>query len=366
MDRTDAIAWVLSACALYIRFSQAKTLGALVQAALSVQRVSLANLGRSMQGSSAKHRIKRAWRFLSNQRVEPAVAMHGVVQKLLKKGRGQPLLVSLDWTDVRGLQTLVAAAVVKGRAVPLVWASCRKWVFDKSRNAFEEALLLLLIDMLPAGQEVVLLADRGFGRTSLGGFCQRYKLHYVIRIPKKVTVRFNGQKVRLDRYPVHKGVCELLKGVLYRRDQALEQNLVIRWKKGLPKKRDECWYLMTDLDRPARELSELYAKRMGIEEFFRDLKNRRNGWSLRDTGLDRPDRLDRLILVLVLAYLLLVGLALGAKAKHRMGTWASNNREGELSLFQIGRLEHRPDQHLPLAIIAAVLNASLAEIRKWG
>lgn len=57
--------------------------------------------------------------------------MTGVVRRLLARHRsGRPLLVSLDWTDIRGLQTLVAAASVKGRAVPLCWASCRKHTYD--------------------------------------------------------------------------------------------------------------------------------------------------------------------------------------------------------------------------------------------
>jgi len=46
MDRTDAIAWLVSACASTLRPSQAKTLAALVHAALRCERISLANLGR--------------------------------------------------------------------------------------------------------------------------------------------------------------------------------------------------------------------------------------------------------------------------------------------------------------------------------
>jgi hypothetical protein len=54
MDRTDTISWAVSVCAVYLRLSQAKTLGALVAGAMRCQRVSLANIGRQML-SSAKH-----------------------------------------------------------------------------------------------------------------------------------------------------------------------------------------------------------------------------------------------------------------------------------------------------------------------
>ena len=56
---------------------------------------------------------------------------------------------------------------------------------------------------------------------------------------------------------------------------------------------------------------------MTIEELFRDDKNKRNGWSLRDTKITRPDRLDRLLLILAIAYLLLCGIGLIARSTHQ-------------------------------------------------
>ena len=133
-----------------------------------VERVSLANIGRSMLGS-AKHQIKRCWRFCANDRVETADAMRGIVQKLVKK-RKKKLLVALDWVDIKGFQTLMASAVLKGRSIPICWASTTNHVYDghKSRNAFEESLLLVLRSMIPESVKVILLADRGFGRTAAG------------------------------------------------------------------------------------------------------------------------------------------------------------------------------------------------------
>ena len=106
MHRKDAIAWVLTVCAASLRLSQAKTLAILVAAAMRVQRISLANIGRAVQGSP-KHQIKRCWRFCDNDRIETADAMRGIVARLLKK-RSKPLLVALDWVDIKGYQTLVA------------------------------------------------------------------------------------------------------------------------------------------------------------------------------------------------------------------------------------------------------------------
>jgi hypothetical protein len=195
MNHRDVMAWVLSVCTGCLRKSQAKTLSVLVAAALVTQRVSLANLGRGIGGpSAAKHKIKRVGRFIANERVEISAALQGVWRRLLKaqgrKRKIKPLVVSFDWTDIRGLQTLMACVVIRGRSVPLLWASCPRnvWQGHKSRNSFEEGLLLLLRAMLPPDLQVpiILLADRGFGRTELGRFCQRYGFHYVSRIQPKV------------------------------------------------------------------------------------------------------------------------------------------------------------------------------------
>ena len=365
MRRTEATAWVVSVCAVSLRLSQAKTLAALVASAMRVERVSLANLGRRMLGS-AKHQIKRCWRFCNNDRVEPADAMRGVVGRLVKR-RKKPLLVALDWVDVRGYQTLVAAAVLKGRSVPLCWASCEGHTYSghKSRNAFEESLLLVLRSMVPRRVEVIVLADRGFGRCALAAFLRRQGFSYLIRIQPKVTVKLKGFHGKLLDYPVFKGTARVLKGVAYRADGAVEQNVVVRWRTGLPPRRDECWFLMTDLKGTAHQLCALYGRRMTIEQLFRDHKSKRNGWSLRDTQLKTPQRLDRLLLVLALAYLLLCGIGLLARSTSRPGAWCSSGKE-QCSIFAIGLLMRAKLRASPARAFAAVLELNDSLAAKWG
>ena len=147
---------MLSVCAS-LRLSQAKTLADLVAAALGVGRVSLAALGRRMARPTAtKHRIKRTWRFVANRRVEVSTAMQGVIARLVKR-RKKPLIVSLDWTEVRGFCTLVAATPLAGRAVPLIWASHPRGVLFRSQNSLEEGLLRLLRTLIPTKVPVILL-----------------------------------------------------------------------------------------------------------------------------------------------------------------------------------------------------------------
>jgi hypothetical protein len=347
--------------------SQAKTLGILIASAMRNKRISLANLGRQMTGK-VKHQIKRAWRFCANDGVETSDAMRGVVDQLVKK-RKKPLLIALDWVDIKGYQTLLASAVLKGRSIPLCWSSCMRNVYDghRSRNAFEESLLLVLRTMIPRELKVILLADRGFGRTAMAEFCRNHGFSYLIRIQPNVMVKFKGFDGKLLDYPVKKGIAKVLKDVAYRSDGAVTQNIVVHWRRNLPKKRDECWFLMTDLAGTAQKLCQLYGRRMTIEQLFRDDKSKRNGWSLRDTQLTKPERLDRLLLIMAIAYLLLCGIGLLAKKEFTPSDWCSTNRPIECSIYTIGLIMLSRMKSRPPAAVAAVQELSLEVAEgNWG
>jgi hypothetical protein len=359
-------AWVLTVGS-GLRKSQAKTLADLVAAALAVGRVSLAALGRRLGGDAlCKHRIKRAWRFCANRRVTVAGGMAGLIARLARRHRHAPLVVALDWVEVRAFHTLMAAAVCGGRAVPLLWASYPEWVLHKSQNNLEEGLLRLLKSLLPEYVRVIVLADRGFGRAELARACRQIGLHFVIRIKPDAGVRHPRYRGLLKDYPVRKGIRRVLREAAYRLSDPVTLNVVIRWKKGLPAKRDEPWFLITDLPGTAVALTELYGRRMAVEELFRDDKSLRNGWALRLTQLTKAERFDRLLLVLALAYWLLVGLGLLARQRYRPRAWCSSNRDKECSAFTIGRAMLGRMQGGPAAALAAVLAVVAAVGAKWG
>ena len=367
MRRTEATAWVVTVCAVSLRLSQAKTLAALVGGAMRVQRASLANIGRQVLGT-AEHQIKRCWRFCANERVEPSDAMRGVVKRPAHKERKKPLRVAVDGVDVHGFQTLPASAVLKGRSTPIAWAGTTDHVYDgrRSRNAFEESLLLVLRGMIPRSIKVVILADRGFGRTAPATFRQRHGFGYVIRIQPKATVRLHGFHGQLLDYPVSEGIAKVLKRVSYRSDEAVTRHVVIRWRKDLPAERDECRFLMSDQPGTAHQLCKLYGRRMTIEQLFRDGKSKRNGRSPRDTRITQPDRIDRLLLILAIAYLLLCGVGLLAKRQFTPSAWCSTNRENECSLFTIGLIMLGKVDASPPQAFAAVVELSESVAPNWG
>ena len=367
MSRPLILAWILSVCTA-LRKSQAKTLAELVAAAVPTERVSLANLGRAMAGPArCKHRIKRAARFIANRRVSVADGMAGVIARLSRR-RDVPLVVALDWVEVRSFHTLVAAAVAGGRSVPLLWASYPEWELHKSQNNLEEGLIRLLRCLVPDRVRILLLADRGFGRAELARTLLGLPgVSFVLRIKPQVLVRHERFTGKLVDYPVKKGMRRVLRGARFRSTDPVEVNVVIRWKKGLPAHRDEPWFLLTDLSKPsALALTELYGKRMGIEEFFRDGKSLRNGFALRHTQVTTAQRFDRLMLIVVLAYLLLTGLGLVALAAHRAGAWSSTNRGKPCSAAVIGRAVRSWLRVSLAAAVAALLQATITAAPNWG
>jgi len=367
MPRKDVCRWILYFMQ-HLHQTQAKTLADLVTAAVKVRLVSLAEIGRHLghqTSIAAKHGIKRVDRFLANDRIEPTLAMTGVIRWLSRpSGR---LIVSLDWVDLRSFPCLMLAAWHKGRAIPLLWQVLRWEDLARSQNDLEHGLLHLLRAALPEDVEVSVLADRGMGRAEMARVCQRLKFHYVIRIAPTAFIRHPRHTGRLAQMPVKPGQRTFLRQVVYRQHRPVIQHLAVYW----PAKRSEPWYLMTDLETlPVKDLTRFYRRRMTIEEYFRDLKSRRTGWGLRLTLIRSPERLGRLLLLLAVAYLLLSALGLFIQRTVEPRVYASNNRAGEGSLFFLARwwIEHGrrpPSLGTILHELRAVLTEELVE-ENWG
>ena len=80
------------------------------------------------------------------------------------------------------------------------------------------------------------------------------------------------------------------------------------------------WLLATSMsDGDAASVVSIYARRMQIEETFRDAKNHRFGWSLGDVRLSTPQRIAVLLTLAALAFLVvtLIGMAAERRGAHR-------------------------------------------------
>jgi len=258
--------------------------------------------------------------------------MEGLI-KWLALPRKQ-LLISMDWVDVRQWHCLVLAARYKGRAIPLLWAAYEYEQLFRSQNNYEYGLLLLLRSMIPASTQVVILADRGFGRAEMARRLQKMGFSYIIRIQPDVWLRHPDYTGKLIDMPIRNSGSYMLRDVMYRKKCPVKQHIAILWPKGS----DQPWFLMTNLPRiQPQKLSKIFSRRMTIEEYFRDCKSKRNGFALR-LSMIRSDarRLERLLLIAAMAYWLLIAIGLYSLSNYSAAHWNSSSRN-QCSLFTIGR-----------------------------
>src|SRR3954463_4884729 len=163
------------------------TLGVMTGASLAV-----AMIGKSLaqaRGLLPKHAIKQVDRLLSNSKLEAWDVFATWVPEMV--GSRTDIVVAMDWTDfdADGQATLALKRVTRhGRATPLVWLSVFKDELKDARNAYEDASLRRLAEVLPDGVRATLLADRGFADTKLFGFLGELGFDYVIRLKGNTKV----------------------------------------------------------------------------------------------------------------------------------------------------------------------------------
>ena len=183
----------------------------------------------------------------------------------------QPAIVdALDWTefDAAGHAAIALSLVTShGRATPVVWQTVPKTQLKGRRNQYEDAVLQRLHDALPAGVEVTVLADRGFGDQTLYHFLTELGFVCIVRFRSAVTVT-------QDVYPLDAVVCV----------------------KARQTKEPSCLAVRGPA-RPGAAVVKPYGRRFTIEETFRDTKDLRYGLGLSATHMRDVHRRDRLLKV---------------------------------------------------------------------
>lgn len=360
----EVVTWILDFL-IGLRRSQRKTLGELVYSAMRCRRVSEADIGRAMEtGTVPKHNIKRVWRFLRNQRVEVAEGMRAVACLAAKAARGR-LVVAVDWVDVGRYKVLRAAVPLRGRSIPIAFAAYHPNALFKSQNALEDGFLVLLRSLIPSRTEIIVVADRGFARAELARHLDQIGVKYVIRVVR--TVHFECAQYRglLEDVPVCPGEYLDLGVGWYREEVPVQRRLVAYWQRG----HLEPLLLATNLAWAYRRIVKTFELRMMIEELFRDEKNIRYGWGLRQFMATSPARLERLFLVLTLAYLLLLLFGLRCIEKFSSAHWAasSSRKRRQTSAFVVARLMV-PSFAIPIRLLLRLLPRFLrnATLQKWG
>lgn len=278
------------------------TLGVITGASLGV-----AIIGKALaqaRGLLPKHAVKQVDRLLSNAKLE---AWDVFAQWVPERVGSRPeIVVAMDWTDydADGQATLVLSLITRhGRATPLIWLSVFKDELAGARNAYEDAGLRRLAEVLPAGVRVTLLADRGFADTKLFGFLAELGFGYVIRIKANTRVSAADGTIRPAADWVGQGGrARKLRDAAVAEARCPVGAVVCVHAKDMK----EPWCLVaSDPGATASQIVKLYSKRWTAEPSFRDTKDLRFGLGLDAIRIGDPQRRDRLLLLNAFAVVLL-------------------------------------------------------------
>jgi hypothetical protein len=163
------------------------TLGVMAAASLAVAMIGQALA--QARGLVTKHAVKQVDRLLSNNGIDVWDSFARWVPHQV--GGRRDILVAMDWTDFDhdGQSTVVLSLVTgHGRATPLLWLTVWKEEIARRRNDYEDACLRRLVELVPPGCRVTILADRGFGDQKLFAFLGELGLGYVIRFRGNIHV----------------------------------------------------------------------------------------------------------------------------------------------------------------------------------
>lgn len=371
----------------FMHQKRAGSLEAAVEGLLRGGRLRLTQLGRALNGSARpKHKIKRVDRLLGNRHLHLERArIYQAVARWLLSGVARPVIV-VDWSDCEpGHQWLMltAALVVGGRAIPVYEEVHRLSGYNSPGT--HRRFLKALAGVLPGECRPILITDAGF-RGPWFRAVEQLGWDWIGRVRNRIKVCMDGSDAwcfttALYREATHRvchlGWCQLSHKRPYGAHLYLVK--VSRRGRGRPVKRHgagvtaqrfrklykDPWLVATSLPHEAgmgRRVMKLYAKRMQIEETFRDLKDERWAFGMALARSSSRARREVLLLIATLAtlQLWLVGLAATARGWMRHFQANTERRRAVLSVIFLAR---EVLKHPGYALEYAELKTSLAWLR---
>ena len=256
-----------------------------------------ANLPIPIQTESRRRKLKR---FLSLSELSFERLWHPILVEQLHQtyAPGARVYVALDRTQWKQTNLLVLSWVEQRRAIPIYWIE----LSHRGSSNFKEQKKLLLKALWPLKEyKVVVLGDREFCAVKLARWLNYQGVYCCLRLRcHEYLQQFNGDWQQLKQLGLKPGMQAFFHGVnVTKTHQVGGFQVAACWRgKYRGKVAKEGWFLLTNLS-SLQAATRAYAKRMGIEQMFRDCK--RGGYHLEGTGL-KGNRLIALLLVLTLAY----------------------------------------------------------------
>lgn len=335
-------------------------------------QLTLTEIGQGTQGAAfAKHKIKAVQRLLTNTHLlKERKEIYQQLASMVLSGKKSPVLL-VDWSSCnnRKTQVLRASVVFDGRSITIY-----EKVYDEkeqNKKKTHAAFLTELSHVIPSYCQPIIVTDAGF-RTDWFRLILEKKWDFIGRVRNNASFlqkKINAWKPCREMQPQHINRAEWIGKVLLTQSNSLSLNLLIyqgklKGRKSLKSNHGkskiysqshrEPWVIATSLSREkitASRVVKLYAKRMQIEQTFRDMKNASMGNGLTLSRSTGEDKLNILLLIAKIAefILFLVGIAGEREELHYRYQASSVKHKRVLSLFSLGKRIIR-DSHVKIPI----------------
>lgn len=256
---------------------------------------------------SAERRLRR---FLGNEKVQVSRFFVEWTRWVVSAYEGEQITLLVDETKLKDrLAVMVVGLAWQGRCIPLAWRcysanSAVAYPVEGQVGVIVE-LLKMVQQGLSDSRDVLILADRGIGTSpALCRAIDGMGWYYLFRVTCQSKICTQTGEYTIAQM-VQPGQTWAAVGRIFKRRGQIPAYARALW--SLPY--DEPWALVTN----APDCSGIeYAQRNWQEQSFRDLKSQGLHWQ--ESLIRLPDHMQRLLMLLVLAYTWL--LALGCHAVH--------------------------------------------------
>lgn len=267
-------------------------LAASLLGAKSINTSELANvLPREVKGKETRYRFINRW--LANSKIVPQKVMKGFIPEILRLlySDKQTAVLIMDQTKISdGFECLMVSLRAGERALPVCW----RVIQAEGPIGFDvqEKLLNEVTEMIPKGMKILLAADRFYGTANLIRYCQNRGWKYRVRLKGNLILREKQGEIQTKEIQTL-GLKTIDKAELS--NSGVFTSIGVLHEEG----HEEAWIIAMDC-KPNDSRVLDYGMRWSIEPMFSDFKSR--GFRVTQTQLQHADRIERLLLIIAIAY----------------------------------------------------------------
>ena len=320
-----------------MRVQRARVLALLAAGMVWSGSVTLLRIAQALPMTAADMSVEtRLRRWLKNDGVVARAAWARLLPALLASRADQEVTLVFDPTPQTDRFAIVQLGLLcRHRVLPVAWRVVSQQApWPQPLLAYARELVAETAAALPAGCRVTLVADRGLTSAALLDLCREVGWRPLFRVSADAR---QGCRVRLADGS-ERPIWDLVTGPgqrwsgetgLFQRAGWRWVTLTIRWDRGWR----EPWLLISDELRDGAAVAR-YRRRMRVEATYEDCKTR--GWNIEGSKVTAPDRFDRLLLALHLAYWWATQLGLRAIRRGERRRHDRADRR-DLSVVRLGR-----------------------------